>query len=120
MISQWSAEEFLGLLSNDRKETLADFLEVDLEDVNRAQRIVLIAEEFDYALLVGTEWLSKNFSVDVMCCRISVAKDVGSGTEYLVCSNVYNAGGLSPPDKLEPTFGSMVDSTMTSSIGSRA
>jgi hypothetical protein len=108
------------LLSTDRKEKLADFLEVDLEDVNRAQRIVLIAEEFDYALLVGTEWLSKNYSVDVMCCRISVAKEVGSGTEYLVCSNVYNAGGLSPPDKPEPTFGSMVDSTMTSSIGSRA
>ena len=74
----------------------------------RAQRIVLIAEEFDYALLVGTEWLSNNYSVDVMCCRISVAKDVGSGTEYLVCSNVYNAGGLSPPDKPEPTFSSMV------------
>ena len=94
MISQWSAEEFLGLLSNDRKEMLADFLEVDLEDVNRAQRIVLIAEEFDYALLVGTEWLSKNYSVDVMCCRISVAKDLGTGTEYLVCSNVYPAREL--------------------------
>jgi len=94
MISQWSADEFLGLMSKDRQEMLADFLEVDLEDVNRAQRIVLIAEEFDYALLVGTEWLSKNFSVDVMCCRISVAKDVGSGTEYLVCSNVYPAREL--------------------------
>ena len=94
MISQWSAEEFLGLLGQDRQEALADFLEVDVEDVNRAQRIVLIAEEFDYALLVGTEWLSKNYSVDVMCCRISVAKDVGSGTEYLVCSNVYPAREL--------------------------
>jgi hypothetical protein len=94
MISQWSAEEFLGLLGQDRQEALADFLEVDLEDVNRAQRIVLIAEEFDYALLVGTEWLSKNYSVDVMCCRISVAKDVGSGTEYLVCSSVYPAREL--------------------------
>jgi hypothetical protein len=94
MISQWSVEDFLGLLSRDQKEKLADFLEVDLEDVNRAQRIVLIAEEFDYALLVGTEWLSKNYSVDVMCCRISVAKDVGSGTEYLVCSNVYPAREL--------------------------
>ena len=60
----------------------------------RAQRIVLIAEEFDYALLVGTEWLSKNYSVDVMCCRISVAKDLGTGTEYLVCSNVYPAREL--------------------------
>ena len=94
MISQWSGEDFLGLLSEDRQEALAGFLEVDLEDVNRAQRIVLIAEEFDYALLVGTEWLSKNYSVDVMCCRISVAKDVGSGTEYLVCSNVYPAREL--------------------------
>lgn len=78
MISQWTAEEFLELLNEDRREMLTDFLEVDLEDVNRAQRIVLIAEAFDYALLIGTEWVSNNYGVDVMCCRISVAKDTAS------------------------------------------
>lgn len=55
---------------------------------------MLIAEEFDYALLVGTKWLSKNYSVDVMCCRISVAKDVGSGAEHLICANVFPAREL--------------------------
>ncbi|MEY4565231.1 MAG: hypothetical protein RLY14_201 [Planctomycetota bacterium] len=94
MMAQWTAEDLLRLLDESHQESLTDFLEVDIEEVNRAQRIVLIAEEFDYALLVGTEWLSKNYGVDVMCCRISVAKDAVSGIEYLVCSNVYPAPEL--------------------------
>lgn len=94
MLSQWTAEDLLQLLDEPARERLADFLEVDIDEINRAQRIVLIAEAFDYALLVGTEWLSKNYGVDVVCCRVSLAKDPDSGAEYLVCSNVYPAPEL--------------------------
>jgi len=94
MISQWSSDDFLQLLDEGKQEGLVDFLEVDTEEINRTQRIVLIAEAFDYALLIGAEWLSDNYGVDVMCCRISVAKDSDSGNEYLVCSNVYPAPEL--------------------------
>lgn len=94
MISQWSSDDFLQLLDEGKQERLADFLEVDVDEINRTQRIVLIAEAFDYALLIGAEWLSDNYGVDVMCCRISVAKDADSGNEYLVCSNVYPAPEL--------------------------
>lgn len=94
MISQWSSDDFLQLLDEVKQEELADFLEVDVDEINRTQRIVLIAEAFDYALLIGAEWLSDNYGVDVMCCRISMAKDAASGNEYLVCSNVYPAPEL--------------------------
>ena len=94
MVSQWESDDFLQLLDDDRQETLLDFLEVDQEDINRQQRIILIAEAYDYALLVGTEWLSERHGVDITCCRIAVAKDTSTNSEYLVCSNVYPAPEL--------------------------
>ncbi|WP_417737038.1 hypothetical protein [Rosistilla oblonga] len=94
MISQWSSEVFLSLLDEGRQEELADFLEVDKDDINRQQRIILVAEAYDYSLLIGAEWLSERFGVDVACCRIAVAKDSGTNSEYLVCSNVYPAPEL--------------------------
>ena len=86
MIAQWSAEDFLQLLDDGKQEALIDFLEVDVEEINRSQRIILVAEAFDYALLIGADWLTDNHGVDVMCCRIAVAKDAATNNEYLVCS----------------------------------
>ena len=94
MIAKWTPNDFLQLLDDDQKEALEDFLEVDQEEMNRQQRIVLIAEAYDYALLVGAEWLSEHFGVDVTCCRIAVAKDAATDAEYLVCSNVFPAPEL--------------------------
>jgi len=94
MISQWEPDDFLQLLDDDQQEALTDVLEVDREDINRQQRIILIAEAYDYALLIGAEWLSEQFGVDIICCRIAVAKDSATNSEYLVCSNVYPAPEL--------------------------
>jgi hypothetical protein len=95
MIAQWSSEDFLKLLNEVQQEAFTEFLELaDVADINRSQRIILIAEAFDYALLIGAEWLTDNHSVDVMCCRIAVAKDATNSTEYLVCSNIYPAPEL--------------------------
>ena len=55
MISQWSSDEFLQRLNDAQQEKLIEFLEVDVEDINRRQRIILVAEAFDYALLIGAE-----------------------------------------------------------------
>lgn len=89
MVSHWSADDFLQLLSEERQEELVEFLDVDIDEINRQQRIVLIAEAYDYALLVSAEWLSDKYGVDIRCCRIAVAMDSATETEYLVCSNVY-------------------------------
>ncbi len=91
MISEWEADDFFQSLDEDQQEELSDFLEVDREEINRQQSIVLIAEAFDYALLVGAEWLSEQYGVDITCCRVAVAKDPATNAEYLVCSNVYPA-----------------------------
>jgi hypothetical protein len=94
MISQWSSGDFLQMLSGEEQEELTDFLEVDIDEINREQKIVLVAESFDYALLTGADWLSDNYSVDIMCCRIAVAQDPDTNSEFLVCSNVYPAPEL--------------------------
>ena len=94
MISQWGPDDFLQLLDDDKQETLSDFLDVDREDINRQQRIILVAEAYDYALLIGAEWLSEQYGVDITCCRVAVATDSATNSEYLVCSNVFPAPEL--------------------------
>src|SRR5262249_23633363 len=84
----------LGRLGAEKWERLLDFLEVDKEEINRHQRIILIAEAFDFSVLVGAEWLSEQFGVDIICCRLSLAKDTAANTEFLVCSNVFPAPEL--------------------------
>jgi len=108
MISQWEPDDFLQSLDEDQQEALFAFLEVDRDDINRQQSIILIAEAYDYALLVGAEWLSERYGVDITCCRIAVATDSATGSEYLVCSNVYPAPELAqeaaPRGRKAPIF----------------
>ena len=94
MVSQWQPVDFLQLLDDDQQEALSDFLEVDKDQINRQQRIILIAETYDYGLLVATEWLSEKYEVDLTCCRIAVATDPETKAEYLACSIVYPAPEL--------------------------
>ena len=94
MISQWVPEEFLQLLDDEQQEALADFLEVDREEINRQQRIILVAEAYDFALLTAAEWLSEQYGVGIVCCRLAMSKDLATNSEYVVCSNVYPAPEL--------------------------
>ncbi len=94
MVSHWSPDDFLDLLNEEEQDALVDFLDCDKDDLNRRQRVILIAEAYDYALLIGAEWLSERFGVNISCCRVSVATDPTTNSEYLVCSNVYPAPEL--------------------------
>jgi hypothetical protein len=94
MISKWTADEITQLLNDEAQERLLEFLNVESHEINHEQKIVLIAEAFDYAVLASAEWLSEVNGIDIACCRISVAKDQVSGSEYLVCANVYPAPEL--------------------------
>jgi len=89
MISSWSPDDILGMLSEDRQAALEDFLEEGTEGLNRQQRIILVAEAYDYALLASVEWLSERYGLDILCCRIALARDEQTTSEYLVCTNVY-------------------------------
>lgn len=94
MISHWQPNEFLDQLDNDAQDALTDFLEVDIEDINKQQNVVLIAEGYDYALLVSAEWLSEQYGVNITCCRLVIQKDEATNHEYLSCSVIYPATEL--------------------------
>jgi hypothetical protein len=94
MVANWQPDDFLSCLDADKQDKLMDFLEVEKEEINRHQRIILIAEAFDYSVLVGAEWLSEKFGVDILCCRLSLAKDCTCNAEFLVCSNIFPAPEL--------------------------
>jgi hypothetical protein len=94
MVANWQPDDFLSCLDGDKQDKLMDFLEVEKEEINRHQRIILIAEAFDYSVLVGAEWLTEKFGVDILCCRLSLARDAVGNTEFLVCSNIFPAPEL--------------------------
>jgi hypothetical protein len=95
MVAKWLPDDFLGCLDADKQEKLLDFLEVEeKEEINQHQRIILIAEAFDYSVLVGADWLTEKFGVNILCCRLSIAKDAAGNAEFLVCSNIFPAPEL--------------------------
>jgi len=89
MVARWSPEDFHRLASNASWEQLTDFLDVDVEELNRQQRLLLVAEGYDYALLAGAEWLSEQYGVDIRCFSVSLAMDNATGAEYLACTSIF-------------------------------
>ena len=89
MVARWSPEDLHSLLSDASWDQLADFLDVDIEELNRQQRLLLVAEGYDYALLAGAEWLSEQYGIDIRCFSVSLAKDDATGAEYLACTSIF-------------------------------
>ena len=92
MIASWQPDDFLQYLAQTRdKDRLIRHLKDGPESLNRRQRIILVAEAFDYAVLIGAEWLAERHGVDIRCCQLSLAHDATGSAEYLVCSNIFPA-----------------------------
>jgi len=89
MVARWGPEDFRDHISPDLWEELTDFLEVDVEDINRRQRLLLVAEGYDYALLSGAEWLAEQHGVDIRCVSLTLSTDKSTGAEYLACTSIF-------------------------------
>jgi hypothetical protein len=90
MVARWGPDELQALLSDEEWEELTNsFLDVEPDDINRHQRLLLVAEGFDYALLSGAEWLSEHHGVDIRCTTVSLSTDEHTGTEYLACASIF-------------------------------
>ncbi|MFA6134199.1 MAG: hypothetical protein WC869_09325 [Phycisphaerae bacterium] len=99
MISKWQPQQlielrrtFVGQAAEEAQELIEGFLEVDIGTLNASQRLILIAEAFDYQVLATAEWLSERFEVDIRCYQLSLAAD--AGLEYLSCACIYPAPEL--------------------------
>lgn len=94
MIARWSPERFVETLvtdysqsNEDAQSAIEDHTGADLSSINNSQRVLLIAEDFDPAVLVASEWLHENFGVDIRCYRLQLSQE--NGSDYLTCTCIY-------------------------------
>jgi hypothetical protein len=94
MISDWEpkhlATERAGFANKpviDASEEIEEFLSEEGTSLNASQRIILIAEDYDYEVLVAAKWLSEKHSIDILCWKIELAAD--GSAEYLSVACIY-------------------------------
>jgi len=94
MVSRWDSAQIMNTLQGRRENTEEDveelveqFLVQDVATLNDTQRIVLIAEGFDYEVLATAEWLSDVYQLDIRCYRLSLAAE--GENEFLGCTCVF-------------------------------
>jgi hypothetical protein len=100
MMSKWEPNQIVEaraqLLEKTVEETeeeIEEFLDVDIASLNDIQRIMLLAESYDYAVLVTSEWLSETYEVDIRCYRLELAAD--GDREYLSIVRIFPAPEIS-------------------------
>lgn len=93
MIADWHEDKFVKTLAENFKQTNDDARNAIQEHIteftalNQSQRIILIAEDFDPAVLVSSQWLHEKYGVDIRCYRIALSQE--DGKEYVTCSCIY-------------------------------
>lgn len=94
MVSHWDLDRLLNERASlahktveEAKQDLQELLGIGAGDLNQAQRIMLLAEDFDYEVLVTAEWLTEQYEVDIRCYRLTLSVD--GEAEYLSCIGIY-------------------------------
>lgn len=93
MISDWQAEELIAQYESFSKATtpgedIEQFIMEDIDTLNSAQRVILIAEGYDYEVLVTAGWLTNYYGIDIKCYRLNISKEL-SGSEYMTCTCIF-------------------------------
>ncbi|TKJ33058.1 MAG: hypothetical protein CEE38_21505 [Planctomycetes bacterium B3_Pla] len=99
MVSKWEPQQLIdglsilsGVSAEEAQEQIEEFLDTDMSALNQRQRIVLLAEAFDFEVLATAEWLSEQYDLDIRCYQLKLAAD--SKLEYLSCTCIYPAPEL--------------------------
>jgi hypothetical protein len=99
LISDWPRERltaerarFSQRTENEVEEDFDEFLDEGSGTLNGSQRVILVAEEYDFQVLATAKWLSERYEIDVACWRAELATDGSS--EYLSLACIY------PPPEL--------------------
>ena len=99
MLSKWEAQQFIdslsmlsGVSAEEAQEQIEEFLDTDMSALNQRQRVVLLAETFDFEVLATAEWLGEQYGLDIRCYQLRLATD--GALEYLNCTCIYPAPEL--------------------------
>jgi hypothetical protein len=94
-LSKWTAAQFIEQFrsfaqksSQEVSDRLSEFLKVGAtEGIGKDQRVILIAEAFDYEVLFTAEWLHERFGVDIRCFRLLLSSE--NESEFVTFTQVY-------------------------------
>lgn len=93
-IAEWTTAELLaercrllGKPMAEVQEEIEEFLGEGSAALNSRQRIMLLAEDFDFMVLATAEWLTEKHGVDIRCYRLALCQD--DQTEYLTCTCIF-------------------------------
>jgi len=99
MVADWQRDRLIQEFAkfskktvDDAVEDLEEFLDEGLGKLNQSQRIILLADQFPYEILVGAKWLREK---DIRCYRFVMAGE--EQQIFLTCPRVY------PPLELTET-----------------
>jgi len=94
MVAKWDParlveerQKFSGQSTDDTESEIEEFLVEEPDSLNSAQRIILMAEDFDYEVLVTAEWLSDQYEIDIRCYRLKLS--VENDSEFLSSTCIY-------------------------------
>lgn len=104
-IAGWERDELLRRIGPAASQELRAYLGENYRNLNKQQRVMLIAENFPQELLGTAAWLSGSYGVDIACVEVTLAYDSVSGSEFLNCRLAMGRPPAEPaaaPDEAEP------------------
>ena len=81
-------ENLVPSANRDRYNTFIASCE-DEAALNENQRIILIAESFEYQVLATAQWLTESYGVNITCHQVALAREAEEGFEYLSAVQVF-------------------------------
>lgn len=99
MVAKWKPDQLVARRAalTERPDSevikeLEEFLEGEPDALNQMQRVILIAEAFDFEVLSTAEWLYERYDIDIRCYRLSLSSDAQS--DFINCTCIF------PPPEL--------------------
>jgi len=93
MIADWPPERLVERMAtalkvpvSEAQQKIEGFLDCELSAVNESQRVVLLAEAFDYEVLATCQWLIDGYGMDVRCYQMKLARH--DGLTLLSCARL--------------------------------
>jgi hypothetical protein len=99
LIADWTPDRltserarFAGKSEDEAEEEIDEYLNEGSSTLNASQRVILVAEDYDFEVLATAKWLTERYDVSIARWRAQLAADTSS--EYLSLSCIY------PPPEL--------------------
>lgn len=94
MVAKWDREQLVSQRAQltskspkDAEDDVEQYLLEDIGDLNQTQRVLLLAEDFDYEVLITAEWLTEQYALDIRCYPLTLSAD--KQTEFLSCTCIF-------------------------------